>query len=98
MSKNIYTADIITKSIQNADVFIKCLDKYSYIEDILKDKHFKARYVEEKFDYLDLKMFGTKLHTLTLPMVCFCDIPLNKLSDHIEWYGDYGMSTGFQTL
>ncbi len=28
-------------------------------------------------------------HNLLIPMICFCDIPLGKISNHINIYGKY---------
>ena len=47
---------------------------------------FKPRYVEEKFPFEEnqLKLVG-------IPMLCFCDIRLSEVRDHIDWYGKYGI-------
>lgn len=29
--------------------------------------------------------------TIAFPMVCFCDIPLSRISDHVNFYGQYGL-------
>lgn len=29
--------------------------------------------------------------TVAFPMVCFCDIPLSKISEHVNFYGGYGL-------
>ena len=29
--------------------------------------------------------------TVAFPMVCFCDIPLSRISDHVNFYGQYGL-------
>lgn len=44
---------------------------------------FQARYVYEKLPGLKLAYF-TKT-------VCFCDIPLGAIKEHINWYGDFGI-------
>jgi Putative abortive phage resistance protein AbiGi, antitoxin len=29
--------------------------------------------------------------SVAFPMVCFCDIPLSRISDHVNFYGQYGL-------
>ncbi len=29
--------------------------------------------------------------TIAFPMVCFCDIPLSRIEDHVKFYGQYGL-------
>ncbi|WP_245609292.1 abortive infection system antitoxin AbiGi family protein [Vibrio pacinii] len=29
--------------------------------------------------------------TTTLPMVCFCDIPLSRIGEHVKFYGEFGL-------
>ncbi|MFS2265232.1 abortive infection system antitoxin AbiGi family protein [Vibrio vulnificus] len=28
---------------------------------------------------------------MAFPMVCFCDIPLSRISEHVSFYGNYGL-------
>lgn len=32
-----------------------------------------------------------KLEFLAFPTVCFCDIPIARISEHVEFYGEYGL-------
>ena len=53
------------------------------------DKTFYPRYCYEEFELID----ETKerfMHN-AIPMVCFCDIPLSQLMNHIDTYGKYGL-------
>lgn len=60
---------------------------------ILKN-NFKPRFCLE-----DLSMFGIgeglddsrEMDELAIPMVCFCDIPLSKVKNHLSFYGNYGI-------
>lgn len=46
---------------------------------------FYPRYCLEDTDYLRL---DTKY--IAYPIICFCDIPLSRISDHTSFYGEYG--------
>lgn len=83
-------------SAQNANVFIKCVKEYDWLKDIIVNGYFQYRYVTEEIGYLNLKEFsisdeGASIQSITFPMLCFCDIPLNQLNDHNKWYGDYAI-------
>lgn len=52
---------------------------------ILKND-FRPRYVEEKFPF-ELEDF----QNIGIPMLCFCDIRLSNVTEHVEWYGHYGI-------
>lgn len=79
--------EIVSKSKQSANVFLHCMKKFEYLTDILKNKAFLPRYNEEIIDYLYLSNYKR----IAFPMVCFCDIYLNKLKLHMSEYGNYGI-------
>jgi hypothetical protein len=56
-----------------------------YLEDILKNG-FVPRLCEEDYSFL-----GKDYHNVLIPMVCFCDIPLHLIHEHISDYGSYGL-------
>jgi hypothetical protein len=40
----------------------------------------------------DIKWLGLKdWNFLAYPMVCFCDIPISRISEHTAFYGEYGI-------
>lgn len=45
---------------------------------------FLPRYCLEDARYLSIDYIG-------YPMVCFCDIPISRISEHTAFYGDYGL-------
>ena len=63
--------------------FTKSLEN---IKNILTN-NFSPRYCLERFDFISS---DEKLE-LAIPMVCFCDIPLSQISDHVCTYGDYAI-------
>lgn len=58
--------------------------KAEYLIDILKNE-FQPRFCLEKINV------GNKTTDIAFPMVCFCDIPLSQIRDHITTYGSYGI-------
>ncbi|MCK5015621.1 MAG: hypothetical protein KAS32_01000 [Candidatus Peribacteraceae bacterium] len=51
---------------------------------------FQPRYCLENFHYLLPKSPNIN-YEVALPMVCFCDLPLSNIKEHLEFYGDYGI-------
>jgi hypothetical protein len=43
-------------------------------------------YCSENFEKLPIRNNG-----YSVPMACFCDIPLSLIKEHFEWYGRYGI-------
>lgn len=33
----------------------------------------------------------SKFEYIAYPMVCFCEIPLSRIADHVEFYGEFGL-------
>lgn len=54
-----------------------------YLKNILLNGFF-PRYCLEDAAFLDIDYAG-------YPMVCFCDIPISRISEHTSFYGDYGI-------
>ncbi len=46
-------------------------------------KGFQVRYIYEKLPQIRLAYF--------VETVCFCDIPLGAIKNHLNWYGNYGI-------
>jgi len=62
--------------------FTKSLNKLS---EILK-YGFWPRYCLE-----DIQWAGLSEEYAAFPMVCFCDIPISRISEHVDFYGSFGI-------
>ncbi|OEE77347.1 hypothetical protein A1OQ_22070 [Enterovibrio norvegicus FF-162] len=56
-----------------------------FLKDILVSG-FWPRYCLE-----DSSWYGGKDFNTAYPMVCFCDIPLSRVGEHVEFYGNFGI-------
>ena len=77
-----------TESKQSANVLFKFMDKPNFLKEIISNRAIIPRYYEEVIDYL--KIDG--LEKVVFPMVCFCDINLSKLDEHVKIYGRFGIA------
>ncbi|WJM05898.1 abortive infection system antitoxin AbiGi family protein [Paenibacillus sp. PK1-4R] len=78
---------------QSANVLFNFMPKLEYLKSKLSKKAMIPRFYEENIAYLDL----SEMDKVAFPMVCFCDIHLNKLTYHMggsnssDGYGRYGI-------
>lgn len=79
--------DIIFEFKQSANVLFNFMRELDYLKKILKNKAIIPRYYEESIEYLEIG----KIKKIVFPMTCFCDINLNKLESHVEYYGTIGI-------
>ncbi|KAA8786733.1 hypothetical protein EC604_23170 [Paenibacillus amylolyticus] len=63
------------------------MTELQYLKKTLQKKALIPRYYEEDISYLSI----TGYDRIAFPMKCFCDIHLNKLAPHMEFYGYYGI-------
>ncbi|GIM30113.1 hypothetical protein CPJCM30710_27790 [Clostridium polyendosporum] len=73
--------------VQSANVLFRFFTKIDYLKDVIRYKAMVPRYYEEMIAYLKLE----ECKKIAFPMCCFCDIHLNKLVSHMEFYGYYGI-------
>ncbi|KAA8748203.1 abortive infection system antitoxin AbiGi family protein [Paenibacillus sp. UASWS1643] len=72
---------------QSANVLFNFMDDLEYLKKVIEFEALLPRYNEEKVDFLNIP----GLDKIALPMKCFCDIHLNKLKYHTDFYGFYGI-------
>ena len=75
----------MSKKYLSANTLFHFTNNLDNIINILKEE-FSPRYCMESF-----KVIGGKEVELAVPMVCFCDIPLSQIRNHIENYGGYAI-------
>lgn len=66
-------------------------NKFDNLKNILCDQSFKLKYCVE-----DLEFLTSFKNKLAINMVCFCDIPLSEVKNHIDSYGYYGIGLSKQ--
>lgn len=69
--------------------------KMEYLESIIENGFF-PRYCQEDRSWLrkENPVTGSvykKAVDALYPMICFCDIPLSKIDEHVKFYGEYGI-------
>ena len=75
------------KPKQSANALFNFMPKLEYLKMILKNHAIIPRYFEEDINYL-----GLDIGKLSIPVTCFCDINLQRISPHTSEYGEYGIA------
>ena len=78
---------LYTPPVQSADTLFHFVDKLEYLLPVIEKFAIIPRYCTENIDYLQIGM-----NKIAYPMLCFCDINLHKMQDHISFYGGYGIA------
>jgi len=73
-----------------ADSFYHFTPKNENLFSIIKNG-FYPRYCKENYDYL-LRNYNKLESIFAIPMVCFCDIPIVFIEEHVENYGKFAIA------
>ncbi len=68
-----------------SDTLFHFTSKLDYLKSIL------AKGLQPRICHEDISFLNGKQNYLSIPMVCFCDIPISRLTDHTSFYGTYGI-------
>ena len=68
----------------SSDALFHFTSQPDYLIGILQNE-FQPRYCLESIEFTEIS------YDVAFPMVCFCDIPLAQIKNHIETYGYYGI-------
>ena len=71
---------------QSANTLFRFFSNFDYMLRAIEKGAFIPRYCVENIDYLELPIYK-----IAYPMVCFCDITIHRLSEHMNTYGSYGL-------
>lgn len=77
----------LTPPKQSANTLFRFFRKREYLLDALRTGALIPRYYGENVDYLKIGH-----HQISYPMICFCDINIHRLSEHMSLYGKYGIA------
>lgn len=62
--------------------------EFKNLRKILSNKFFKTSYSKETFDCKEPKMISSKGNIFYFPMICFSEIPISSLHNHLYRYGN----------
>lgn len=74
-------------SKQSANSLFRFFDKPQYLFETLKKSALFPRYYQEDINYLKIEV-----KQIAYPMICFCDINIHRLGEHLDLYGKYGIA------
>ncbi len=73
---------------ESSDFFFHYTTKIDHLVNIMNN-YFMPFYCMESIDYLNLPK--TDIKGMAYPVVCFCDLPLNRQKNHKTKFGEYGI-------
>ncbi len=85
--ENAKVANQNSRPIQSANSLFRFVDRLEYLIYSLENLSLVPRYCTEDIEYLDIE-----IKKIAYPMLCFCDLNLHKMQEHINFYGGYGLA------
>ena len=79
--------EIYTPPKQSANTLFRFFKKPDYLFDSIEKQAMFPRYYGENIEYLNIGF-----HQIAYPMICFCDITVHRLEEHMDLYGNYGIA------
>ncbi|MGL4874350.1 MAG: abortive infection system antitoxin AbiGi family protein [Clostridium sp.] len=72
---------------QSANTLFNFMEKLEWLKEIIGRQAIVPRYYEEDLKYLDID----HIKRIGIPMTCFCDINFSNISEHVGFYGRFGI-------
>ena len=72
---------------QSANSLFRFFKKSEYLFSTIEKKAMIPRYYVENTEYLKIGF-----NQIAYPMICFCDITVHRLGEHMNTYGNYGIA------
>lgn len=72
---------------QSANTLFRFFTKPEYLFGTIEKHALIPRYYGENVEYLNIGQ-----HQVYYPMICFCDITIHRLAEHLNVYGQYGIA------
>lgn len=77
-----------TPSIIQADTLFTFTSQLDFLIPYIKNSCLYPRFCDEDISYLEIP----DIKKIYIPMKCFCDINLHRISQHLDWYGYFGLA------
>lgn len=85
--ESVSESNLCERPQQSANALFRFVDKFDYLASFLESFSLPPRYCVENIGYLNIE-----LKKIAYPMLCFCDLNLHKMQNHIKFYGGYGLA------
>ena len=82
------TPSIHTPSFIQADTLFTFTSQLDFLIPYIRDSCLYPRFCDEDISYLEIP----DIKKIYIPMKCFCDINLHRISQHLDWYGYFGLA------
>lgn len=84
----IASSSVHTPSFIQADTLFTFTSQLDFLIPYIKNSCLYPRFCDEDISYLEIP----DIKKIYIPMKCFCDINLHRISQHLDWYGYFGLA------
>ena len=84
----IVSSSVHTPSFIQADTLFTFTSQLDFLIPYITNSCLYPRFCDEDISYLEIP----DIKKIYIPMKCFCDINLHRISQHLDWYGYFGLA------